>query len=134
MSGAFQRQSAAALGWDRTGRAGPRSDSPVQSHASGRARLAVFDHASRRGGRSDSLQYSCCVLTFCEVTCVYCVLTSPSRSHRAKSVPRGPDLRGVRLVGGAYPFPNLPPLLSHRELCPGTAPAHLPAPPQRLPA
>lgn len=64
----------------------------------------------------------------------FCVLTSPSRSHRAKCVPCGPDLRGVRLVGGAYPFPNLPPLLSHRELCPGTAPAHLPAPPQRLPA
>lgn len=62
------------------------------------------------------------------------VLTFPSRSHRAKCVPCGPDLRGVRLVGGAYPFPNLPPLLSHRELCPGTAPAHLPAPPQRLPA
>lgn len=66
--------------------------------------------------------------------CFFCVLTSPSRSHRAKCVPCGPDLRGVRLVGGAYPFPNLPPLLSHRELCPGTAPAHLPAPPQRLPA
>lgn len=65
---------------------------------------------------------------------LFVCLTSPSRSHRAKCVPCGPDLWGVRLVGGAYPFPNLPPLLSHRELCPRTAPAHLPAPSQRLPA
>lgn len=49
-------------------------------------------------------------------------------------MPRGPDLWGVRLVGGAHAFPHLPPLLSHRELCPGTAPAHLPASTQSITA
>lgn len=83
-------------------------------------------------GRSGSPQY--CLRSHEVRLCLSVLLTSPSRSRRAKCVPCGPDLRGVRLVGGAYPFPNLPPLLSHRELCPGTAPAHLPAPPQRLPA
>lgn len=53
---------------------------------------------------------------------------------RAQCMPRGPDLWGVRLVGGAHAFPHLPPLLSHRELCPGTAPAYLPASTQSITA
>lgn len=49
-------------------------------------------------------------------------------------MPRGPDLGGVRLVGGTDEFPDFPPLLSHRELCPRTAPAHLSAPTQPIAA
>lgn len=124
---------------DWTGYSDHGFDSPPQSRTSSDVvtsrHFALSEHASHGSHGSDWFQYrNCCIVRFSEVRCVVGVLTSPSRSHRAKCVPCGPDLRGVRLVGGAYPFPNLPPLLSHRELCPRTAPAHLPAPPQRLPA